>query len=76
MKLAQNFAAITQNDDSGRKGGYRVSSATALNSVAGSPAEFTTPESGQQQWTSGEILNRHLNADHLRIPLTGVSTKL
>lgn len=72
MKLAQNFAAITQSDEICRRRGYRVSSSTALNSVADSPVEFATPESGQQQWTSGEILNRHL--DHLRIPLTGVST--
>ena len=72
MKLAQNFAAITQNDEVCRRRGYRVSSSTALNAVADSPVEFATPESGQQQqWTSGEILNRHL--DHLRIPLTGVS---
>jgi len=54
MKLAKNFAAISQ---------------TSIPETSNDPAPgvFTTPEGCQ--WTSGDILNRHL--DHIRIPLTG-----
>lgn len=62
LKLAQNFTAITQNE------------ITVASIPLGSPvsladtAVLVTPE-GCQQWSSGEVLNRHL--DHLKIPLTG-----
>lgn len=62
LKLAQNFVAITQ----------AVSATPNLPNVSpttpANMAILTTPESCQH-WTSGEILNRHL--DHLKIPLTG-----
>lgn len=64
MKLAQNFTAIT------RVGGDAIT--PSLSSVSpitpANTAILTTPESCQQ-WSSGEILNRHL--DLLKIPLTG-----
>lgn len=64
MKLAQNFTAITQvGGDPITPSFPCVSPITPANT-----AILTTPESCQQ-WSSGEILNRHL--DHLKIPLTG-----
>ena len=54
MKLAKNFTAISQTSIP----------ETSNDSAAG---VYTTPEGCQ--WTSGDILNRHL--DHIRIPLTG-----
>jgi len=54
MKLAKNFTAISQ---------------TSIQETSNDSATgvYTTPEGCQ--WTSGDILNRHL--DHIRIPLTG-----
>ena len=65
MKLAQNFTAITSTT-SATDSHFVVTPVTPANLA--NTAILTTPESGQQ-WTSGEILNRHL--DHLKIPLTG-----
>lgn len=62
MKLAQNFTTISQT------GNAAASRPISPVHTVADPGAFTTPESSQQ-WTSGEILNRHF--DHLKIPLTG-----
>lgn len=59
MKLAQSFTAVGKTTILATT----VDSPPASDAVA---AGFITPEC---QWTSGEVLNRHL--DHVRIPLTG-----
>lgn len=59
MKLAQNFGSMCQSKP-----------APSLPAASPEiPATFRTPEKSQQQWTSGDVFNRHL--DHLRIPLSG-----
>lgn len=64
MKLAQNFTVITQTS-SATDSHSAITPVTPANLA--NTAILTTPEGCQ--WTSGEILNRHL--DHLKIPLTG-----
>ena len=56
MKLAQTFAVAPTTTTIESPSSGEVAAAGG----------FTTPEC---QWTSGEVLNRHL--DHIRIPLTG-----
>lgn len=61
LKLAHNFTIVTQTETT-------PSSLPMVSPISlADTALLTTPEGCQ--WSSGDILNRHL--DHLKIPLTG-----